>query len=39
MADEDEDEELTAEERAVKSLLLGGERVSKGRQRSDRDDV
>lgn len=39
MGDGDEEEELTAEERAVRSLLLGGERVSKGRQRSDRDDV
>ena len=39
MADDIEEEELTAEEQAVRSLLLGGERVSKGRQRSDRGDV
>lgn len=39
MSDDESDDELTPEELAEKSLLRGGERVSKGRQRSDRDDV
>lgn len=33
------EEEPTPEELAKESLLRGGERVAKGRQRSDRDDV
>lgn len=35
---ETEDDERTAEERARASLLSGGERVSKGRQRKDGDE-
>lgn len=38
-AGDESEEELTPEEEAVESLLRGGERVSKGRQRSDRDDL
>jgi hypothetical protein len=34
----DEEEELSDRERARASLLSGGERVSKGRQRGDRSD-
>lgn len=39
MSEPEDEDELTPEERAEKSLLRGGERVAKGRQRSDRDDV
>lgn len=39
MGESEAEDELTPEERAEKSLLSGGERVAKGRQRSDRDDV
>ena len=37
-AESEDEDELTPKELAEKSLLRGGERVSKGRRRADRDD-
>jgi len=39
MNERDSEDEQTAEELAEESLLRGGERISKGRRRADRDDV
>lgn len=38
MSETERDESQSDRERAEESLLSGGERVSKGRQRSDRDE-
>ena len=39
MNEGDSEDERTADELAEASLLRGGERISKGRRRADRDDV
>jgi len=38
MSEAESDEEESKRRQAVESLLKGGERVSKGRRRSDRDE-